>query len=209
MTAVAPSSRILARLAGLSYLGIIVLGLGAELALRLPIASSDDLPGTLADQTLLWRLGIAADMVMTTLDIALALLLFRLLRRFGPDLALAALVLRLVQMAVIAAHLPLLASALTSTEPQALIDRHAAGYDLGLWFFGLNALVMAVLLRRAGAPRLSVLICAAGFVYLIGSLTRFVAPDLNALMQPAYLIAVVAELSLALWLLRAPRSLCD
>ncbi len=209
MTAVAPSSRILARLAGLSYLGIIVLGLGAELALRLPIASSDDLPGALADHTLLWRLGIAADLTMATLDLALALLLFRLLRPFGPDLALAALVLRLVQMAVIAAHLPLLASALTSTEPQALIDRHAAGYDLGLWFFGLNALVMAVLLRRAGAPRLSVLICAAGFVYLIGSLTRFVAPDLNALMQPAYLIAVVAELSLALWLLRAPRSLCD
>ncbi|WP_276715226.1 DUF4386 domain-containing protein [Pseudooceanicola nitratireducens] len=208
MTAVAPSSRILARLAGLSYLGIIALGLGAELGLRLPIASSDDLPGALTDQTLLWRLGIAADIVMATLDIALALLLFRLLRAFGPDLALAALVLRLVQMAVIAAHLPLLVSALTSAEPQALIDRHAAGYDLGLWFFGLNALVMAVLLRRAGAPRLSVLICAAGFVYLIGSLTRFVAPDLNALMQPAYLIAVVAELSLALWLLRAPRSLC-
>ncbi len=209
MTAVAPSSRILARLAGLSYLGIIALGLGAELGLRLPIASSDNLPGALADHALLWRLGIAADLVMATLDIALALLLFRLLRRFGPDLALAALVLRLVQMAVIAAHLPLLASALTSAEPQALIDRHAARYDLGLWFFGLNALVMAVLLRRLGASRLSVLICAVGFVYLIGSLTRFVAPDLNALMQPAYLIAVVAELSLALWLLRAPRSLCD
>ena len=207
MAAVAPSSRTLARLAGLSYLGIIALGLGAELGLRLPIASSDDLPGALADHALRWRLGIAADLVMATLDIALALLLFRLLRRFGPDLALAALVLRLVQMALIAAHLPLLASALTSAEPQALIDRHAAGYDLGLWFFGLNALLMAVLLRRVGAPRLSVLIFAAGFVYLIGSLTRFVAPDLNALMQPAYLIAVVAELSLAFWLLRAPRSL--
>jgi hypothetical protein len=63
---------------------------------------------------------------------------------------------------------------------------------------------MALLLRRAGVRWLSVLIALAGCVYLLGSATRFLAPEVNALMQPAYLVPVVAELSFALWLLLAP-----
>ncbi|WP_136635415.1 DUF4386 domain-containing protein [Pseudooceanicola onchidii] len=196
----------LPRLAGLAYLGIIALGLGAEVGLRMPVTTAADPAAALADALKSWRLAIGADIVMATLDVALALMLFRLFRPLGPDLALSALVLRLVQMAVIAAHLPLLVSAITATDPMPLIDRHGAGYDLGLWFFGLNALAMSVLLARAGAGWLAGLIGAAGVVYLTGSLTRFVAPEINALIQPAYLIPVVAELSFALWLLISARA---
>ncbi|WP_375173134.1 DUF4386 domain-containing protein [Pseudooceanicola sp.] len=198
----APST--LPRFAGLAYLGIIALGLGAEVGLRMPIASAADPAAALAAHLPQWRAALGADLLMATLDITLALLLFRLFRPLGRDLALGALVLRLVQMAVIAAHLPLLASAIGAPDPLPLIERHAAGYDLGLWFFGLNALLMALLLSRAGVRWLSVLIALAGLVYLIGSATRFVAPEINAVIQPAYLVPVVAELSFALWLLLAP-----
>ena len=202
-----PASHVtLPRPAGLAYLGIIILGLGAEIGLRLPITSAPDPAMALAAQLPQWRGAIAADILMATLDIALALMLFRLFRQFGPELALSALVLRLVQMAIIAAHLPLLISAIEAADPAPLIDRHALGYDLGLWFFGLNALVMAVLLRRAGIRWLAMLIAAAGFVYLTGSLARFVAPDVATQIMPAYLIPVIAELSFALWLLISARA---
>lgn len=194
------------RFAGLAYLGIIALGLGAELGIRLPVTSAADPVAALQENLGLWRLAIGADMLMATLDITLALLLYQMFRAQGPNVALAALVLRLVQMAVIAAHLPLLASSIGAADPSGLIDRHAAGYDLGLWFFGLNAMAMAVLLHRAGLRWLTWLIGAAGLVYLIGSFTRFVAPEINALMQPAYLIPVLAEFSFALWLLISARA---
>lgn len=191
----------LPRLAGICYLGIILLGLGAEVGLRLPITTSPDPALALAAGLPAWRLALAADLIMATLDIALALLLYRLFAPVGRDLARAALVLRLVQMVVITAHLPLLVSAITAPDPTPLIERHGMGYDLGLWFFGLNSLAMAALLHRAGVRWLAGLIATAGVVYLSGSLTRLDAPGINAALQPAYLIPVVAELSFALWLL--------
>ena len=201
-----PRTPQIARLAGLSYLGIIAFGITAELALRGPLIAAG--AQAITENATLWRLSIGADLVMATLDITLALLLFTLFRPVSEGMARAALVLRLVQMTIVAAHLPLLAEALGSATPMALIDRHAAGYDLGLWFFGLNSFVMAWLLHRATAPRLlSGLIGAAGLVYLFGSATHFIAPEVNEAMQPAYLVPLLAELGFALWLLRGARQL--
>ena len=42
---------------------------------------------------------------------------------------------------------------------------------------------------------------AAALVYLLGSYTRFLVPGHMALVAPLYAIALVAELSFALWLL--------
>jgi hypothetical protein len=58
------------------------------------------------------RLSIAADAIMAMSDAALAVLLFFILRAYGPGLALAAMVFRLMQGAVIAASLLLLLAAL-------------------------------------------------------------------------------------------------
>lgn len=195
------------RLAGLAYFGIIVSGLSSELILRAPIAMADDPARLLFERAMVWRLSLAADLAMATLDVALALMLFDLFRQFGPALARASLVLRLVQMAIIMSQLPLLVSALGADDPAPLINRHGMGYDIGLWFFGLNSLVMAVLLRRVGARWLSALIAVSGLVYLLGTFTRLLLPDLNAVFQPAYGIAVIAETTLAIWLLRAPAAL--
>ena len=81
---------------------------------------------------------------------------------------------------------------------------HAAGYDLGLIFFGLNSLLTGVLILRSGpvARWIALAIQAAGVVHLAGSRLRVVAPVASEAFMPTYLIAVVAKTSFAVALLR-------
>ncbi|THD73284.1 DUF4386 domain-containing protein [Thalassobius vesicularis] len=197
-----------ARFAGLLYLGIIMLGIGAEAGLRGPLIAWSDPEATrsaLAAHEPLFRLSILADLGMAVLDIALAVVFFRMLRAVNPQLSLMAMVFRLMQAAVIAGNVMMLFAALQG-DPLPWLERHAAGYDLGLLFFAVNTLIMARLLRGLAPRWICWALGAAGMVYAFGSITRFVAPDVNALMQPAYLVPVIAEVSLMLWLLIwAPR----
>lgn len=210
-----------ARRAGLGYLAIIILGLCSELWLRGGLAGpgasgTDGTDGTAAAAALVARLGafrlsIGFDMIMAALDVALAVIFYRMLRGAGEGLALAAMAFRLIQAALIATGLLALhgaaLAALAGADPRPGLALHAAAYDLGLFFFGINGLLMAWLLCAAGAARaLAGGIGAAGLVYLAGSLTRFLAPGLNAAMQPAYLVPVLAETAFMIWLLLgAPR----
>ena len=190
-----------ARAAGTLYVIVILLGLGAELGIRLPLVAPGDPEATWAAVSAalgLFRLGILADAGMVLADIGLALLFYRLLRPVAAGPAMAAMVLRLMQAAVIAASaLALIAAAHlvdTAATPRpeslvALIELHAAGYDFGLIFFAVNTAITAWLLGRSGlVPRwLPPLLGAAAAVYLLGSVTQIVAPGINELMQPAYL----------------------
>jgi hypothetical protein len=83
------------------------------------------------------------------------------------------------------------------------LDLHAHGYDLGLILFGLHCVLLGYLIFRSRyMPKvLGGLVVAAGFVYLIGSYTRFLAPGLVAAVSPIYIVAIVSELALCLWLL--------
>jgi hypothetical protein len=213
-----------AQAAGLLYALIIVLGLTSEIVLRGPLFHEGD-PAATAAAILgaegRLRLSVLADMAMATADVALAVLLLWLFRPVGPLLAALAVAFRLAQAAVIAANLLNLHGALLVLTTPGLapetaaaiayggLDLHRHGYDLGLVFFGVNALLMGVLILRAtGFPRwLGHLMTAAGIVYLAGSTLRFAAPDAGLLFQPAYLVAVAAEVSFAVLLLRgrAPR----
>jgi hypothetical protein len=208
-----------ARTAGLLYTLIILLGLSSELLLRGPLFHEGDPAATaaavLGAESLL-RLSVLADMAMAAADVALAVLLLWLFRPVDPLLAALATAFRLAQAAVIAANLlnlhgALLVLATPGLAPDAAaalayggIDLHRHGYDLGLVFFGVNALLMGVLVLRAtGFPRwLGHLLTAAGIVYLTGSTLRFAAPEIGVLFQPAYLVAVVAEVSFAVLLLK-------
>ncbi|MWD26176.1 DUF4386 family protein [Aquicoccus sp. SCR17] len=198
------------RLTGAAYVGVILLGLTAELVLRAAFNELGDaqLPEALAGL----RLASLADAGMIMLDLWLALAFWRMLAPFGRATAQAATLLRLTQAAIIAGALlfQLAALEVAETAPQLarhFMATHAAGYDLGLLFFGANALLMARLLCLSGlAPRwLSALIGVSGLVYLAGSLTRFAAPEWHAAMQPAYALPVLAETALALRLLLGPR----
>ncbi len=195
-----------ARLAGLLYLGIIAFGMTGEAALRAPLIDWSDGAATaarLAEGAARFRLSIGFDLVMAALDIALALTFLAMLRPVHAPAAYTATALRLAQAAVLVGNALLVWPAPEVAHPLPLLARHAAGYDLGLIFFAFNCFVMAWLLRATHRPPrwLPYGIAASGVVYLVGSLTRFYAPDINALMQPAYLIPVISETSLALWLL--------
>jgi len=212
----------LARTAGLLYLVIIVLGLTGELVVRAGIIAPGDAATTAANigaSTGLFRLGFFADSVMLLCDVALAVLLYLLLRPVNQALALMAMCFRLVQTAVIGGnllHYHAALIALGSPEYAALfgaeqlnavaalfLDLHSHGYDLGLLPFGLSCLLLGYLVYRSGfLPRfLGVLLAAAGIVYLVGSYTRFLFPGYVETVMPIYLVAIVAESAMCLWLL--------
>jgi len=192
--------------AGLLYLAIIVCGVWSEGIARATLitpGAPEATAAAIAAAPGLWNLALAADLAMLLADVAIASVFLRLFVATSPLLAPLAFALRLVQAALIgAALLPL---ALASRLSPALLDHaialHGLGYDLGLIFFAVNCAVMAAMLYRAGmAGRLLPLaLLGSGAVYLAGSLTALFAPALNAAMQPAYALPLLAETAFCLW----------
>lgn len=211
-----------ARLAGALYLVVIVAGVWGEGFARGALVVAGDAAATAAnvrEAPGLLRASMATDAVMAVADVALAVLLYLLLRPAGPAVALAAMVFRLLQAAVLGANLLHLPSALWlldtggpagalapgQAEVLALrhLEMHAHGYDLGLVFFGVSSLLTGWLLWRSGLfPRaLGVALAAAGVVYLAGSGLRILAPAGSAAFAPAYALPLLAESAFCLWLL--------
>lgn len=217
MTSSNDSTRRLARVAGVLYLLIIVFGVAGEAAVRAPLVSADagqTMANLLRAET--WfRLSILGDMVMVLADVALGTVLFVLLAPVDRTLSLMAMAFRLAQAAVLGLNLEHLHRAVTLAHDTALdvstrarlvtgaLDAHAAGYDLGLFFFAANCALMAVLLLRSRwVPRaLGVGAGAAALVYLVGSSLRIAAPPLASVFAPAYVVPLLAELALCAWLL--------
>lgn len=204
---------------GISYLGIIVLGIYAEFFIRMPLIIPNDAVTTLQNlQTseTLFRLSIVSDIIMIILDITVAWVLYVLLKEVNKSLTLLTVWLRLIHAAVYAAvimTLVFIALLINGNEYFSgvsngnlillLRDAHSYGYDLGLVFFGLHCVLLGYLITQSGfMPKLiGFLMSVAGVVYLIGSFTRFLAPDYVETIAPIYVVALVAELSLAVWLL--------
>lgn len=222
--------RAIARGTGFAYLGIVATGIFAEFVVRGSLIEADDAIATAANIAAspgLFGVGIGADVAMILLDVVVAVGLFRLLRRVDGRLALGAMVLRLAQGAVIAVNLVNLGVALGSArdavgeDPDGVgwvlagpardaldaVERHALGYDAGLIAFGLSCLVLARLLFTSGVVSgvLAVGMGLTGVVYLVGSLTAFVAPGVNAAIDPMYVIAAVVEPAFAISLIRGLR----
>lgn len=211
-----------ARFAGLLYLVIIVFGISAEVALRGPLvdfASAETTAAAILGATGPFSLAIAADLVMALADAALAIVLFILFRPHAPNLALAAMIFRLIQSVLIAMNLMNMQGALlllTSAQDLAglgtgqaeglalfLMNMHAHGYDLGLVFFGLNSLMTGALIWRSGLVHksLGIGLGLAGLVYLTGSSLRFFAPAAFEVFAPAYGVTILAEGAFCLALL--------
>lgn len=216
------SPLVYARTAGVLYLIIIAFGIFSEVFIRSRIIVQDDAAATagniLASEGL-FRFGFLADTLMVLSDVALAALLYVLLRPVNRTIALAAAFFRLAQSAVLALNLLNYHAAQLVLEEggpaagfgadrlQALsylyLDLHGHGYDLGLILFGLHCVLLGYLIYRSRyLPRvLGVLATAAGIVYLIGSYTRFLFPESVSLVSPIYIVAFVSELAICLWLL--------
>jgi len=212
----------MARIAGLLYLIIIVFGIWAEVFVRSGIVVSGDAGATaqnIAASPGLFRAGFVADSIMVLCDIGLAVLLYILLKPVGLEVALVAMFFRLAQAAVLAVNLLNYYAAILLLDGTGLaavfeadhlnamvafyLNLHSHGYDLGLLFFGIHCLLLGYLIFKSRyMPRiLGTLVMAAGLVYLIGTYTRFLVPDYVATVAPIYLVAVISEVSLCVWLL--------
>lgn len=215
--------RWLAATAGLLYLIIIVCGMSAEVLIRGPLLDAADAAVTarnIVAQEALFRTGLLLDVLMLFADVALAVLLYYLLRPVNRTLSLLAAVFRLLQAALLAFNLLHYHAALLVLNSAALLqvfsaeqsnalaslllDLHRHGYDLGLLFFAVSNLLLGVLLIRAVwiPALLGYGLLAAALVYLAGGLTRFLLPALLLLLEPAYLLPLLAETAFCLWLLR-------
>jgi hypothetical protein len=211
-----------ARVTGVLYLIIIVLGLFSEVYVRSELIVRGDAAATashIAASELLFRFGFASDVIVFLCDVAVAVLLYVLLRPVSKSLSLMATGFRLTGTAIYGFNLLnyfvavlLLSGAdyLAVFEPGQLhalallfLEMHRHGYDLGLVFFGLHCLVLGYLLFKSDYfPKiLGVLMVLASLGYLVGSFTLFLFPEYEDAITPVYVAPLIGELSLCLWLL--------
>ncbi len=154
------SPQVYARIGGVLYLIIIAAGIFGEIFVRGRLIVSGDATAT-ANQImaapLLWRFGIAGDIIMHLCDIPVMLVFYVLLRPVHRNLALMALLFNLIQTAVLAANklnllvpLFLLSNAdyLQAFDPvqlhglaYLLIKTHSYGFGIGLIQIGLPQLM--------------------------------------------------------------------
>lgn len=222
MRSATPVSPLELRLAGLCYLAIIGLGLWSEVFVRGSLVVAGDAAATarnIAAQPQLWRLGLAADLLMQVLDLPVIVVLWRLLRPVNETLALTATGLNLVQTAMLVGNrVQLLAALEFATAPglgaaflpgqrdalaMLAVQLHGQGFGIGLIFFGFACVIRGALIASSGvAPRLlGGLLVAAGLAYLLNSFALLLAPGLAQRLFPAVMLPVlVGELAFALWL---------
>lgn len=225
-----PQSRFAtARTAGVLYVIIIACGLFAEIGVRSQLIESGDPSATaqnIIDSPMLFRAGLAADIVMFIADVAIAVVLYQLLRPLSRTLSLLAAAFRMTQTAVIGLNLLNMFQAVriiddadylgafganqTDTLALLYLDAHKYGYVLGLAFFGVSTLTVGYLaLTSRQMPRsLGVLLGLAGAGYLIDTFSFFLIPGYDGSASPIVLApALVAEFWFALWLLTKGRRL--
>lgn len=202
---------------------IIVAGIFSEIFVRGKLIVWGDPTATanniMASQ-LLWRVGIATDIIMHVCDVVLMLVFYVLLRPVNKNLALLVVLFNLIQTAVMVAYklnvvqtLFLLGTAdyLKAFTPQQLhalayisIRSDGYGFGIGLIFFGFECLVLGYLIFTSGyLPKIiGVLMQIAGLCYLINSMALLLAPPFADMISPAILLpCLIGELTLCLWLI--------
>jgi len=191
------SPQIYARIAGVLYLMIIVIGFSSEFFVRDKLVMSGDVTATannIASSESLWRTSIACELILLVCAVALTLIFYVLLRPVNKNHALLAVLFNIVEFPIEAvSKLCLLAALffsgsadyLKAFEPRQLhalvkisLKLHDYGFGIDLVFFGFACLVYGYLLFRSGyLPRtLGVLMAIAGLSYLANSFTLILAP---------------------------------
>ena len=184
----------LARSAGAFYLLMVILGVFANLGVRLQVRVPGDAAATVQNLTAdpaIFRLALIADIGMATAWVLVGTALYLLFRQVDRH-AIAILVFVAVGAGMILTNLVLhQAALLVATDPAfaaiasdelvlLLLDLHAHGYALAGVFFGLWLLPIGYLGYRSGLlPKvLSFLVLIAGGAWIVETLVGFAFPDL-------------------------------
>src|SRR5713226_3179313 len=216
------SPQVYARIGGVLYLIIIVIGFCSEFFVRDKLEVSGNVTATanniMAFESL-WRISIASELILLVCAVPLTLILFVLLRPVNNNLALLAVFFNIVEFPIEAASKLCLFAALflsgnadylKAFEPHQLhalvrisLKLHDYGFGIDLVFFGFACLVYGYLLFWSGYfPRtLGVLMAIAGLSYLTNSLTLILAPAYAGTIFLVLVFALIGELSLCLWLI--------
>jgi Domain of unknown function (DUF4386) len=214
--------RQLARTAGALYLVNIVFGAFA-IGVVPDVLAAGGMAATahnIAAHELLYRLGLAAHIVVTVTNIPMAVIFYDLFKVVSRRLALLDVFFTLVATAIEAATIltqftPLVLQRSGYTHALPLAQRNAlaylpgdlsgTGYSVYGIFYGFDALCVAYLvLKSAFLPRaIGVLMAVDGLVaYLAYGFTNLLAPGLAAHLVPwIQLPTIIGEGSLCLWLL--------
>jgi hypothetical protein len=219
--AVGTSPQAYARTGGVLYLFIIVAGLFGEFSRESFIVSGN--PAATASNIMahesLFRLGIAAELLSYACDVAVAILLYALLKPVSKNLALLAAFFRVacdigtgLNKVNLFAVLFLLGKAdylkafqLPQLQTLAYLSLrlHTYGFAITLVFFAFGLLVLGYLIFRSDyfPKSIGVLLMIACPCYLINSSALFVAPQYASMTFYFLLIPFIAEAALCLWLL--------
>ena len=172
----AKRARVAARVGGILYLLIIVLGALGEAVVRGSVVVPANPAATAANlrsMEWLWRLGLAGEMALLACAIPLAVILYALLRPVSRNLALMAVFFNLVCIAIegvaavslAAALLPMTGAAYVNAfTPEQInvmallsIQSHSTGFGIALIFFGVECVMLGYLIKREHAwPRATV-----------------------------------------------------
>ena len=215
--------QVYARVGGILYLMIIALGFTEEFFIRGRIVVAGNAAATFANlqkMQLLWRTGIAMELLLVILGIALSVVLYVLTRPVHKELALTALLFNSIAIAVESAYSMQLVEALfplgsnayltafTPGQLQAMtalaMKAHVFGFGIALLLFGPFFLITGYLISRSGyLPKpVGVLYQLAGVGYMFNGFVLVLAPQFAG---PAFMIMAlpvfVGETSFALWLL--------
>ncbi len=213
----------LARLAGFCYLVVIATGLFSEVFVRQALRVSNDAMATannIQNHEMLYRYGFVADVVNFVIGLPTILIIYYLFKRTNQLLLQLAVVLAVIQTAIIAVNLlnqitPLLLlgneTYLNSFQPNQLaaqsllsLNIQAQGYAIGLVFFGFYCLIIGyVIFKSKAIPKiLGILYALSGLCYLINSFTMFLSKGFE---NPYFIYLAIpifiGELALCLWLL--------
>jgi hypothetical protein len=209
-----------ARLAGALYLIVIIVGVLGEAAIRTPLVVWGDAAATaqrVLGSQFLWRLGVAAQLLLLVCATGMTFLWYQLLRPVNSKLALLAMFFGVVSLAMEsvgalslhAALTPLTSTALAVLDAQQrhamsyqAIVAHAQAFGIALIFFGVQCLIVGHLVRNSGYfPKvIGTLLQIAGLCYLINSFSQILFPSLP--LFPFILIpSLIGEGACCLWLL--------
>jgi hypothetical protein len=217
------SPQIYARIGGLLYLAIILLGAFAEgfVADRLVVAGdAATTANNIMASPMLWRLSVAGDLIVVLCAVPLLWIEYLLLRPVNGQLVLLAVLFNLVSLAVesisklfLIVVMPTLANGAyqKAFEPQQLqvlanlaLRSHDIAFNIALIFFGFTCLVNGYLIFKSGyLPKfVGVLMQIAGCSYLTACFAALFAPAFSDLITPAILLPpLIGESSFCLWLL--------
>jgi Domain of unknown function (DUF4386) len=213
----------LARLAGFCYLIVIATGLFAEVFVRQALKVSNDAMATannIQNNEMLYRYGLVADSINFVIGLPTILIIYYFFKRTNKLLLQLAVVLVVIQTAIIAVNLlnqitPLLLlgndTYLNSFQTKQLatlsllsLNIQAQGYAIGLLFFGFYCLIIGyVIIKSKAIPIIvGILYALSGLCYLINSFTMFLSKGFE---NPYFIYLAIpifiGELALCLWLL--------